>query len=99
MVFCRILIYPNKTWLHTVVDLHSKILDVRPSGSKFFPFHAVFGKFWQNRMLAPPGELAPPPQGNPGSNTAINSIPTIPIMTRLLIKNPVPGVLQLTWTN
>ena len=38
-------------------------------GSKFFQFHAVFGKFWQNRMLAPPGELAPPPRGNPGSAT------------------------------
>ena len=23
-------------------------------GSKFFQFHAVFGKIWQNRMLAPP---------------------------------------------
>ena len=40
-----------------------------PLGSKFFQFHAVFGKFWQNRMLAPPGELAPPPRGNPGSAT------------------------------
>ena len=25
-----------------------------PSGSKFFQFHAVFGKIYQNRMLAPP---------------------------------------------
>ena len=34
-----------------------------PPGSKFFQFHAVFRKFWQNRMLAPlPGELAPPPR-------------------------------------
>ena len=40
-----------------------------PPGSKFFQLHAVFGKFWQNRMLAPPGELAPPPRGNPGSAT------------------------------
>ena len=39
----------------SVVDLHSKILDARPPpGSKFFQFHAVFGKIWQNRMLAPP---------------------------------------------
>ena len=30
-----------------------------PPGSKFFQFHAIFGKFWQNRMLAPPGQLAP----------------------------------------
>ena len=26
---------------------------VPPWGTKFFQFHAVFGKFWQNRMLAP----------------------------------------------
>ena len=40
----------------SVADLHSKIVDARhplPRGSKFFKFHAVFGKFWQNRMLAP----------------------------------------------
>ena len=30
-----------------------------PWGSKFFRFHAVFGKFWQNRMLAPPGSWRP----------------------------------------
>ena len=31
---------------------------------------AVFGKIWQNHMLAPPpGWLAPPPLGNPGSAT------------------------------
>ena len=31
-----------------------------------------FGKIWQNRMLAPPpGELAPPPRGNPRSATAL----------------------------
>ena len=41
-----------------MADLHSKILDAPPE-SKFFQFHAVFGKIWQNHMLAPPGELAP----------------------------------------
>ena len=25
-----------------------------PRGPKFFQFHAVFGKIWQNHMLAPP---------------------------------------------
>ena len=44
-----------------------------PPGSKFFQFHAVFGKFWQNRMLAPPtpvgwrphlGEILDPPLVN-----------------------------------
>ena len=40
-------------------------------GSKFFQFHAVFGKIWQKRTLTPPppGELASPPRGNPGSVT------------------------------
>ena len=40
----------------------------RAPGSKFFQFHAVFGKFWQNRMLAAsegwrphPGEILDPP--------------------------------------
>ena len=38
-----------------------------PSGSKFFQFHAVLEEIWQNRILVPPGELVPPPLGNPGS--------------------------------
>ena len=62
------------------MSLHRSVADLRggsreprpPWGSKFFQFHAVFGKIWQNRMLAPPGELAPPPRGNPGSATAGN---------------------------
>ena len=45
----------------TVADLHSKILDAPLSGSKFFQFHAVFGKIWQNRMLAPPSRRVAPP--------------------------------------
>ena len=40
-----------------------------PWGPKFFQFHAVFGKIWQNRMLVPPlgtwqpllGEILDPP--------------------------------------
>ena len=55
-----------------VADLRGGARDTRPPwGPKFFQFHAVFGKIWQNLMLAPPpGELAPPPRGNPGSATA-----------------------------
>ena len=34
-------------------------------GSKFFQFHAVLGKFWQNHILVPP------PRGNPGFATGI----------------------------
>ena len=39
------------------------------SGSKFFQFHVVFGKIWQNCMLAPPWTVDTPPRGNPGSAT------------------------------
>ena len=34
-----------------------------PRGSKFFQFHAVFGKIWQNRMLAPPWGVDAPFSG------------------------------------
>ena len=34
-----------------------------PLGSKFFRFHAVFGKFWQNRMFAPPRGVGAPSSG------------------------------------
>ena len=40
-----------------------------PWGSKFFQFHAVFGKIGKIVCWHPPGELAPPPRGNPGSAT------------------------------
>ena len=54
-----------------VADLHSKILDAPPRGPNSFNFMHFWGKFgkivcWR----PPPGELAPPPRGNPGSATA-----------------------------
>ena len=52
-----------------VADLRRCEGRASPRGSKFFQFHAVFGNIWQNLMLAPPGELVPPPRGNPGSAT------------------------------
>ena len=63
----------KQTLTFAVADLWGGTGDARPAWeSKFFQFHAVFGKFWQNRMLAPPpGELAPPPRGNPGSATGL----------------------------
>ena len=39
-----------------------------PMGQIFSQFHAVFRKFLAKSYVAPaPGELAPPPTGNPGS--------------------------------
>ena len=57
--------------MYAVADLRGKRGTCDPRGSKFFQFHAVFGKIWENRMLAPPGELAPPPRGNAGSATGM----------------------------
>ena len=56
----------------------STVADLGGGAPKFFRFHAVFGKIWQNHMLAPPpGELAPtPPWENPGSAAAVACLPT-----------------------
>ena len=40
-----------------------------PPGVEILSISCSFGKIWQNHMLAPPGESAPPPRGNPGSAT------------------------------
>ena len=56
--------FHHKQWRIYIVKFWTR----PPRGSKFFQFHAVFGKFWQNRMLAPPeswrpllGEILDPP--------------------------------------
>ena len=54
----------------TVADLHSKILDAPPGGPNSFNFMQFLGKFGKIICWRPPGELAPPPRGNPGSATA-----------------------------
>ena len=68
-IFCRKLHANERNWTerevhlgHSLVDRHSKILDLRfPSRSNFLHFDAVLGKFWPNNRLAPsPLELAPP---------------------------------------
>ena len=49
------------------------VRDARPPwASKFFRFHAVFGKIW--RVHAPPGGFTPPPRENPGSATGEGTI-------------------------
>ena len=71
-----------------------------PPGSKFIQFHAAFGKFWQNHMLAPPGELAAPHQGNPGSTTVYTSA-TLYAIRPLQCKSPffeyVAPFLDVNW--
>ena len=47
--------------------LHSKILDAHPTLG--VQVRSISCSFWQHFMLAPPGKLAPPLQGNPGSAT------------------------------
>ena len=63
--------------LHAVADLIGGEMNEcppSPRGSKFFKFHAVFGKIWQNRMFGSlSGGLAPSSRGNPGSATDTDS--------------------------
>ena len=40
---------------------------VSSMAQNFLNFMQFFRIFWQNRMLVPPGGLALPPMGNPGS--------------------------------
>ena len=82
-----------------VVDLHSKILDAPAPRSKFFHFHAVFGKnfiFMQflgkfgKIVCRPPPPLptrglAPPPRENSGSVTAF---PPCTILSRITALSP-----------
>ena len=44
--------------VYTVEDLSG--CEGHPQGSKFFQFHAVLGKIWQNRMLASPWSVGAP---------------------------------------
>ena len=59
--------YMSNQWRIYIVNFWTR---APSSGSTFFQFDAVFGKIWQNGMLASPGGLAPPPRRNPGSATA-----------------------------
>ena len=60
---------PKCVYTKPVADLRGRVPRAPPEGPKFFQFHAVFGKIWQNRMLAPPlgswrplpGEILDPP--------------------------------------
>ena len=49
--------------LLAVADLRGARGTCVPRGPKFFQFHAVFGKIWQNCMLAPPPGVGAPSSG------------------------------------
>ena len=64
------------------MDLHSKILDARPPlGVKIL---SISCSFWENLAKlcvgAPPGELAPPPRGNPGSATVSGCVVSFAVL-------------------
>ena len=67
-------IIARQNWAYSVADLNSKILDARPPrGPNSFNFMQFLGKFGKIVCWRPPGELAPPPQGNPRSAADIAS--------------------------
>ena len=45
-----------------------------PGGPNSFNFMQFLGKFGKIVCWCPPGELVPPPQGNPGSATAVYTV-------------------------
>ena len=60
--------YPSIASYKVIGGSRGGVRDARPPwASKFFRFHAVFGKIW--RVHAPPGGFTPPPRENPGSAT------------------------------
>ena len=62
--------------IHSVGDLHSKILDAPPQ-SYFLHFRAVCGGLWPNNRLAHPLWSWGPPLGNPVSTADIYYLLTI----------------------
>ena len=66
-------LFTQKFWeVLAVVDLHSKILDAHPPphGGQILSISCSFWEILAKSYVgAPPGELAPPPRGNPGSAT------------------------------
>ena len=80
MMVCVCLCHRMNTNHYTLADLGGAWgTHAPPWASKFFRFHAVFGKIW--RVHAPPGGFTPPPRENPGSATAILLRETINIYT------------------
>ena len=57
----------KEPYTFSVYFLHLTVADLSPPPPppepKFFQFHAVFGKIWQNRMLAPPRGVGAPSSG------------------------------------
>ena len=71
----------------TVADLHSKILDARPTprGPNSFNFMQFLLKFGKIVCWHPTGELAPPPRGNPGSATELH----VAILVRMTLSTKI----------
>ena len=68
-----------------------------PHGPKFSWFHAVFRKFWKNRMLAPlppPPRVGAPPTGNPGSAPARGKMNILNTHLRYGAWNPIQYPLE-----
>ena len=62
-------LYPASIEYEAVADLRGGARDSRPRGPNSFNFMQFLGKYGKIVCWRPPGELAPPPQGNPGSVT------------------------------
>ena len=80
----------HKNGINTVADLRGREGRTPPPASKFFQFHAVFGRIWQNCVFTSPlGGFTPPSGGNLGSVTAIvlNSNLCLNFHKDIIVKN------------
>ena len=75
-----------------------KVRTPPPRASKFFQFHAVFGRIYQNCVFTPPpGRVHAPTWGNPGSVTAFPFPPWTPLS--LPCNNPKSSLHNVTLTS
>ena len=69
------LVKTDKSEVDTVADLRgAQGTRAPPGGPNSFNFMQFLGKFDKFLCWRPPGELAPPPRGNPGSATVTYSV-------------------------
>ena len=78
-----------------MADLHSKILDARPPppGVQILSISCSFWEILAKSYVgAPPGELAPPPRGNPRSATDTDLNLTMHLKENAIILHSCEGV-------
>ena len=70
-----------------------------PQGPKFFQFHTVFGKIWQNCMLVPPWGVGAPSSGKSWIRYCILQATQWKIILFKISHNKVISSICIKWTS